>query len=63
MTRYYKVYIDCGFVGAEHEEIIEVPENESMPTADELEDIARDYMMSTIEYGAYECDSKGNRIE
>lgn len=51
--RKIKLWVDTGFVCAEHEEIIEVEDD---CTDKELEEIARDYMFECIEYGWHEVD-------
>lgn len=62
MPRYYKVYVNTGFSGAKHSEIIKVDDGEDFPTEEELEEIAKEYMYDRIEYGYYECDEKGKIV-
>lgn len=46
--RYVTLWIETGFAGARHEEVIEVPDN---CTDEELELTAREYLFECIEYG------------
>lgn len=62
MTRYYKVYVNTGFAGAKHVDIVKVEDDEFFPSEAELEEIAKDFLFESCEFGAFECDKDGKAI-
>lgn len=46
--RKIKLWVETGFAGASHEEVVEVDDDFEY---EDLEELARDYMFEHIEYG------------
>ncbi len=55
MSVQIKLYVNTGFVGARHEEIIDGPDDWETMTEDEreewIDEAAKDYLINCIEFG------------
>lgn len=51
--KYVSLWVETGFAGARHEEVVEVEDN---CTDEELELIAREYLFECVEYGWCEAN-------
>lgn len=60
--RYYKLCVSTGYVGADHEEIVEVAEGEPFPDENELQEMAIDYLHNVCDCYAFECDEDGDEL-
>jgi hypothetical protein len=60
MMRKIKVYLDTGFAGCKHEDIIEVDDD---ITDEDVDEIARDTAFNWIEWGWYDVEEDDDEQE
>lgn len=60
-----RVYVNTGFPGAKHEDVVEVPDDEWNALTEEekerrLDEEAKDFMGNNIDFGAHVLEGEGD---